>query len=288
MSPLCKISYRLLYSQRFSGLNFLPLKKILLRFYKKQFADYSGIILFDWNPLSIDESFIALIKDMGLFLGIIFTNIFEKTGIVAHNKVKLLDAYDKLIFFDDCDVQGYDHVVCDYTYSIESVRKRYMSKYNGEDDYDVFFIGKVKERYDKILEIYNFLKNNGLKCLFIVNDIDPKETNDNGIIFNKNLSYEDVLKYSSRSKCILELLQEKATKSTLRALEAITLNKIFLTNNEKISSDSIYDGEHMFVYNDEFDIVAFKKALNGKVFYDDKILKTISINNLKRIILCRE
>jgi hypothetical protein len=68
------------------------------------------------------------------------------------------------------------------------------------------------------------------------------------------ITYEENLNYCTESRCILELLQEDASSPTYRTWEAITLNKLLLTNNISIKSNKIYNKKFISVFHDENDI----------------------------------
>ncbi len=56
------------------------------------------------------------------------------------------------------------------------------------------------------------------------------------------------------SNCILEVLQDGQTGSTLRYLEAVCYNKKLLTTNPRIKNYPFYDERYMKVFSSESDI----------------------------------
>lgn len=137
---------------------------------------------------------------------------------------------------------------------------RYEMKYNGtyyfpidmnleKEEIDVFFIGLDKGRYNELVELENIFIKFGLNTKFhIVSD------KKNLIISRKYkplISYQTVVKNISKSKAILELMQENQTGHTLRTMESLFLSKKLITNNKSIASYNFYKKENIFILGDD-------------------------------------
>ena len=256
---------------------------VLSSFFKKKCQQFSKIIIFDWNPLCFDDWFLYFFKKRGIEIGIIFTNLYIKSGLHTFKKDYLLDKfYDEIFYFDKNDLKRPELKKIPYSFST-----KFVLSLCGQGDiiYDVFFIGNAKDRFSIVLRIYEKMVASGLKCLFIVNGIDTNEQIENGMIYNKYISYKEVLGFSSKSRCILEILQNGGSTSTLRIMEAISLNKYFLTNNYSISDDSIFDTNHMFVISEKYDFSRFKETIIEKFNYSNFYKQQISIDNLKKTLM---
>lgn len=121
---------------------------------------------------------------------------------------------------------------------------------------DLYFLGRDKGRLELLLGIHNIATRLGLTTAFFILQV-PKEKQVHlpGIYYiDKPMSYEMNLKYVSKTRCIVELLQPEALGATFRLWEAIVLNKKLLTNNHSIASEPCYDSKYISTFNDDNDI----------------------------------
>lgn len=116
---------------------------------------------------------------------------------------------------------------------------------------DVFFAGAAKKRFSQILEAYDYFTSHGVKCHFIIMDVDEKEKEIRAGIeyINEFMPYRRMLELSVQSNCILEISQEGAVGNTSRFLEAVIYNKKLVTNNRGILNEKYYNPKFMKVYN---------------------------------------
>jgi len=176
--------------------------------------------------------------------------------------------FDLIITCDEKDAQQY------------ALNKGYLGyssmffKNNNNEESDCFYIGNTKTRLDKILNVYEKLTSNGLKCLFyIVNVPKEKQKYPDAIHYNKVLNYDDVLKYVQKTKVIYELVQEGQVASTLRLCEAVVYGKKLLTNNENIVKSKYYSPHNIQIYRSAESIdVSFFTKQNGDIEYPNRKL----------------
>lgn len=118
----------------------------------------------------------------------------------------------------------------------------YPSTNEAKIEYDVFFVGKNKNRLNTILDVYKKLSSYGLKCNFYVSDVDLKSVSikNSDIHWNEYIEYDAVVNYVKHSKCVLNIVQNGATGITLRDMEAIGNNKILITDNYSIKETEFY------------------------------------------------
>lgn len=115
------------------------------------------------------------------------------------------------------------------------------SRLQKTESLDVFFCGSAKTRLKTIMEVYHICKENGLKVKFYINGVpDELQEAQSDIIYNTPISYKQNLAYVVNSKCILEVMQERADGFTPRLWEAIIYNKHLITNNEYVKSSQYY------------------------------------------------
>jgi hypothetical protein len=121
---------------------------------------------------------------------------------------------------------------------------------------DVFFAGAAKKRYPQLLKVYDYLTKFGIKCSFIIMDVneEEKELRD-GIIYTHDLiPYREMLIRSQRCNCLLDINQEGAVGNTSRFLEAIVYNKKLITNNQTARDSKFYNPNYICVFADVTEI----------------------------------
>lgn len=117
-------------------------------------------------------------------------------------------------------------------------------------DWDVFFIGNAKGRLNEIYSAYEALTVNGALCKFVVNDVSDAEKRYYPTIeYNHALTYREVLNFTARSNCILEIVQSGSRGQTLRVNEAVVYGKRLLSNNPAILDLPQYDNRFMRVFS---------------------------------------
>ena len=122
-------------------------------------------------------------------------------------------------------------------------------------DFDLYFLGAVKDRFKQILEVYDRVSSTGLCCCFLLVGV-PKEKQVEraGITYSDGISYEENLRYVQRTKCILEIGQIGAVANTLRLDEAVTYHRKLLTNCAAVKKSDYYIPETMSVFSSDKDI----------------------------------
>lgn len=157
---------------------------------------------------------------------------------------------------------------------------------------DLFFVGSNKGRLDILLGLYEKLSPKGIICDFWVTDVDREKQKYNDVIhYNKRLTYEEVLQHDANTKCIVEILQDGKSYSSIRTIEAFSYRKKLLTMSESVKDRSFYDPEIICVFKEPEDIsedfICNKVDLNrfiDKDFYSfnafkEFIMKSIADNN---------
>ena len=119
-----------------------------------------------------------------------------------------------------------------------------------EEKWDVIFIGKTKERTEQIVRVWDELTRRGLRCAFFLVDV-PQEIRariPSGITCCDWLSYEECLNLTSKSRVILEIVENENAGKTLRVNEAVMLGKKLLTNNKYLQDNSVYYPGNMLIF----------------------------------------
>lgn len=171
--------------------------------------------------------------------------------------------------------------------------EKYNMKYNSQyyfktkelpdykEENDVFFIGLDKGRAKKIEEIFGFCRSNNIKTDFNVVTNNNKISNE---IISDKLEYSEILSRISKSKAILEILQNGQNSPTLRTYESLFFSKKLITNNNNIKEFEFYNENNIFILNDKIkkeEILEFLRKPYKKV--DDKIINKYEVHSwLKR------
>uniref|UniRef100_I5AW50 Glycosyltransferase n=1 Tax=Eubacterium cellulosolvens (strain ATCC 43171 / JCM 9499 / 6) TaxID=633697 RepID=I5AW50_EUBC6 len=139
---------------------------------------------------------------------------------------------DYICTFDKGDAKKYDIAFCQEPYS--GFDMSYV-----ESVYDICFIGRAKDRLNKIINLFEYFEKNKLKCDFYIFDVPPDELlYPEKICYNTYLDYKDVIRHIKSSKCVLEVMQGEAVSPSTRFAEALIYNKSLLTdcNSKEIKS----------------------------------------------------
>ena len=101
---------------------------------------------------------------------------------------------------------------------------------------DVFFIGINKNRLEKVKQYESQFAKLGLSTEF-------------RIVENKKnrLTYAEVLEKDARSRCIFDYYTNPQAGLSLRAMEALFLEKKLITNNESILDYDFFNSDNIFV-----------------------------------------
>jgi hypothetical protein len=105
-----------------------------------------------------------------------------------------------------------------------------------QQKYDFFFCGEQKDRGRRLADLEHTLSIMGYRCLFIVVSSE-----------SQRISYQQYLKYTRQSRCIVDIQQEGQTGLTRRPIEALFFKKKLLTANRHISTYDFYRKENIFI-----------------------------------------
>lgn len=213
----------------------LPLKQIWNKYYYNDFTN-------DKENVFVFHGSFYFLRDMGYFdsLKSKYPNckciMFLTDTVDSYYKIfrfhyagqfdisYLKEKFDVILSYNMYDAEKYGFYYYPLWYSSVQIK-------NNTIESDVFFIGRAKDRLDKIHDAYINLKKKGLACKFIIYDVPRGECKYEDILYNKFLTYKEVLNYVGGTKAILEITQGGAHGFSLRVLEALTYDKILITDN---------------------------------------------------------
>lgn len=265
-----------------------------------------------WKKIFINDIFdkVQYQEDV-IFIFSTVTDIMIKTGVLKYIKEHFYNS--KIVYYFEDVVQlrlNYDkHFFEKHNKFVDmymSYNPKDCSKYNlvyssqkifnlnnilvdsKEIKYDVFFVGKAKDRYNELIKLFETFKRHNLKCLFFINGV-PKNQQKypEEIIYNRFIDYKEVVKYVISSKAILNFSQSRANGLCLRENEAISLNKILITNNHYFENSKYFKKEKViFIENIETELYKINdnsdwpKVEYGNFEYYNYIANMV--NNLKK------
>ena len=181
--------------------------------------------------------------------------IFSYRNVIDDKNIKVLEDknIDTFWTFDNEDAKKYNIYFFPQFYH-SCISKEDLE--NTKIEYDSIFLGAAKDRENIIIDIDKKMKDMGLKTDF-------------RIVHNKNefVSYEEYLEMIKRSKTITDIVGERQTGLTLRALESLYYSKKLITNNKDIKKYDFYNKNNIFVIGEDDD-KKLKDFINSK--YDNK------------------
>lgn len=248
LEALCQVHFAL----RFNVKRRLPFKRIwyhcILNKINIDKNDENYLIIYDRNRLLLDLDFFKYVrrKKPGIKIIYLFSNIVKFTGAKEWNILEYLNVYfDKIFAFDKTDAEkyGFSYFPLIYTKSVP------MN--NIKPCYDLFYIGKAKDRYKQLIEVFEKAQSEGLRCDFHIVGV-PKEEQMYGDIihYDHPLSYREVLDRMNNARCIVDMIQGQSTAFTIKTCEAIIYDKKLITSNENVKNESFYSKNMMLVYSD--------------------------------------
>lgn len=213
-------------------------------------SESAYFVFFESNKLSYDYGFINYLrnKHKGSKIIFFFTNIVKSSPI--NNFInEFRKNYDLVITTDINDSIKHKFTLHNSIYS------NIGTPINYEEEIDVFFVGIDKGRFDTLIEIAEYLTKNGLNIEFYINGVNNYiGSNLKGVYLNKKLNYSEVIDKVKKSKCLLELLQDGQSGTSLRTNEAVVYNKRLITNNYCIAEAQYYNDENIHIFKNIRDI----------------------------------
>lgn len=197
--------------------------------WKKLIKDLDTIILFDTGYKS---SMAKYMKRKNKHCKIIF---YYWNLIHSYNQFVLKDPnIDEIWTFDKEDALNYNLKWNPqfYTYQVKLKSSQFL--------YDVIFLGRDKGRECHICELKNSFEQLTLHTKFIV----VKKESD-------FMDYNEYLTFIEKSRAILDIIAPGQTGLTLRAMEALFLEKKLITNNQDIKNYAFYKKENIFIIGED-------------------------------------
>lgn len=228
----------------------LPLKGIWFKRALKEMDiekdDEIYFILYESFHLSYSGNFLKYLKEKFPSCKLCFMYLNPVTELIAGKVKKVSHILDAVITFNEKDSKEYGLVFIPF-----QPYKLPIYKDDNIPESDVFFIGADKGRLSKLLSIYEKLTASGLKCDFhIVNVKEEDKKYSNDIIYNKTMTYSEVLARVNATKCVLEVLQNDEDYVSIRTAEALQYHRKLLTESESVKKYDFYNPKTIQVFDD--------------------------------------
>ena len=124
-----------------------------------------------------------------------------------------------------------------------------------EPETDLFFIGADKGRLPILLSLYERMTSLGAICDFWITEVpEEKQKYADSIHYNQRMSYEEVLRHDAKTRCIVEVLQDEKSYTSIRTLEAIQYHKKVLTMSESVKGTCFYNPQIIQVFHSAEDV----------------------------------
>lgn len=192
-------------------------------------------------------------------------NVFASKAKILNKRMAL---FDKIYSFDRGDCEKYNWLFYSKFYSSDNCVK------NSNDEllYDALFVGHSKGRAKILSLIADKIAGQGLKPCFYIAGVKRKEQTSHNVVYNKKIDYDKVLYLAKRSKCIIEMLAKGQEGTTLRYVEAVCLNKLFMTNNTAVLNEKYFESGNIALFNNEndFDVSFLKRKSISNYNYNNE------------------
>lgn len=270
VNPIEKVIRRLFYH--------LPIDRALwYGDWKKRLDEFETIILFD---VFLGDDMVEYINKKALHANF---HVFYWNPIANNYTIrKELMNKCKVWSFDkkDCDTYKlrYNHQFFFFGYKDAFIDKAYRN--------DVFFVGRDKGRIQLLMQLADFFDRENLKAKIIVTGEKRKEYSKEQKRFLSlgGIPYEETLRYSANTKCLLEIMQNGQEGFTLRTLEAMFFNKKLITNNIRIREFDFYDPRNIYIL--EYDRRDLKKFIHDNdAYWNADVLQKYSFEDWLRNFL---
>ena len=160
---------------------------------------------------------------------------------------EFLSTFDLVLTYNQVDAMDYGLTYFEGPYTVLPFKQP-------QENLDIFFVGRHKDRLEKILRAYETFKAEGFICDFYINDIlNPPKIKSEGLHFNHMLSYYEVVEHVIRSKAVLDIAQKGTYGLTLRYFESLAYNKNFITDNPFYRQDRFFSPK-LFLIDRGYDI----------------------------------
>lgn len=256
----------------------LPFKGVWYPFYfdNKRIKINQNVVFvfFEGNRLSYDPRYHKYLKNK--YKGCKFVFRFLNTAKFIQNKYfeYVQKNYDLIISYDKQDCKKYGWIEHHSTYGKVKDDTRTQSRSR------LFFVGKDKGRLSELLQIAKVIIESDYECDINISGVkEENKIQTDGVSYIQRMPYKETVSRIKEANCLLEIVQDGQTGSTLRALEAVVYDKLLISNNPKLLEEPFYDEQYMLVFSEYSQI---GKWLNEKkdIFVEYKNKESVANRTL--------
>lgn len=227
--------------------------------WKKNIKKYDKVIFFDNGFNEVFSYWIKKINPKCKTILWIWNPISNRQMRFLNDK-----NLDEIYSYSEKDSQKYG-IKYNTTFYNKELKENFVQN---NEVYDIVFLGRNKNRKNIIENFKNDIKNYNLKTNFKIIEDGENE-----------ISYYEYLNWISKSKAILDIVNNIYQGPTLRTMESIFLNKKMITNNREIMNYEFYNKNNFFILGID-DINNIESFVNSSyVRNDKKILNYFEFEN---------
>jgi len=256
------------------------------------FEDYSGFklrheIFKKIKKMNIPKDCKVIVFD-NLDVFLIFSLLHKKTYLWIWNKVLEDKRYKLMLRIAALTSKAYSFDPGDCRKYGLGFNTQFFTEVSSEDitcDYDVYFVGKDKGRYSLVKDINQVLTENGFKPLIQVKGEAGIHYDNDELIVNDFIEYDEVISNIKKSRAVLDFAREGQEGMTFRAMEALAYDKKIITNNPNYRELPFYAPDKVFVI-EENNLEGMTEFLEAPdISYSAEIKDYYSIDNwIKRFV----
>lgn len=214
------------------------------------------LIIYDWCFLTKDFKFLKRIRKEypRLHIVYLFSNIVKVTGARLYRILdKLNDNFDIVFAFDKEDAKQYHFNHNPLIYTPPTT----LPVYSNNLEYDLFYLGQAKDRYEQLIEIYEKACKEGLKCNFTIVGVPKDKRLYEGEISYERMTYTQALEIMGKSKCLVDAIQGGSTALTIKTCEAVVMGRKLITTNHNVLNEPFYKENNILLYKKDVSLKSF-------------------------------
>ena len=138
-----------------------------------------------------------------------------------------------------------------------------LTTITGQTQWDVLFLGFLKDRKDRMLSLQQSLLQSGLNPHFVIVDKTGQHSDLPFDVRNNYVSYAEYLDMLKQSRAILDITQHGQNGFSMRVMESIFLGKKLISTNTALLDADFYDPNNILVVDSEkMDISAIQQFMS--------------------------
>lgn len=186
----------------------------------------------------------------------------------------------------NCSIWSFDPVDCEkygMKFNHQYYFKSLIQKKNSEE-YDIYYHGGDSGRGKSLVELYNLINSSNLKCYMKI--VHPIYEHIPEYMKSPIIPYSEIIKQTSKSRCLLEVLRPYQSGPTLRLMEALFNKKKIITTNRSIKNEPFYRDNNIFIIGERpieklYDFVKSDYENPGDRYIDEYDVKSWLENFIK-------